>query len=547
MEQQLSEAQPARAPLPEASAERIEYLIRESRAPATRRAYRADWLAFQRWCELRGHAAQPAGPAVVAAYLAEASQLTGSDGHPLYAPNTLARWVAGINHAHTMAGLPAPGTSPLVTATLAGIRRDAHRPVRRAQALTLDLLRPVIAAIDIATWPAAVIGHRDRLVLLVGFATAMRRSELAGLLVGDVTDAGVEGIRIRLRHSKTDQERAGAWRPVPCATDPRDCPVCAWVSWRRLCGPGPGLPQRTETMARILDHDPTRHACRQRLEPYLTGFRQPTSAEGPGAPVAFQPLLRTWLAADGLASAFAPLAPLADKARELATFVGVDPAELTGPGGVRAAVASLAYRLGPQVVLGALRSIAERLTTRIAALIHDGLVVPLSGVLVELTGLLDALSVDPLLADFTDVRDRLTALVEGLRPSTVLAAPLAAFDGLRHTLETFDPLEPVRAVVDGLRAEIDAFAHDFAPSTLLAPLLTAYDDLAHLIGGFDVAGLLEPVLGALAEIGRVIDQGMDGVIDALAKLKAACASDGGPVPGLDVSVAASVDVGGLGL
>lgn len=253
------------------------------------------------------------------------------------------------------------------------------------------------------------------------------------------------------------------------------------------------------------------------------------------------------LAADGLASAFAPLSPLADKVRQVAAFVGVEEAELAGPGGIRAAIASLASRLGPDVVLGILRSVATRLTDRIAALVHDGLVVPLTQVVGELTGLLNALSTEALLADLTAIRERLIALVEGLRPSTVLAAPLAAFDGIQHTLETFDPLAPVRTVVDGLRAEIDAFAHDFAPSTLLAPLLTLYDDLARLIGSFDVAGLLEPVLGALAEIGRVIDHGMDGVIDALEKLKAACASDGGPIPGLDVSVAASVDVGGLGL
>lgn len=252
------------------------------------------------------------------------------------------------------------------------------------------------------------------------------------------------------------------------------------------------------------------------------------------------------LAAGGLAGAFAPLGPLADKARELAAFAGIDPAELVGPGGVRAAIASLAERLGPDAVLDVVRSIATRLTARVAALVHDGLVVPLTRVVTELTGLLDALSIDALLGDVASVRDRLTALVDGLRPTTVLAAPLAAFDGLRQTLQDFDPLAPVRAVVDGLRTEIDAFAHDFAPSTLLAPLLTLYDDLAQLIGDFDVAGLLEPVLTALAEIGRVVDHGMDGVIDALARLKAACAGDGGPIPGLDVSVAASVDLGGLG-
>ena len=76
-----------------------------------------------------------------------------------------------------------------------------------------------------------------------------------------------------------------------------------------------------------------------------------------------------------------------------------------------------------------------------------------------------------------------------------------------------------------------------------------YDDLAALIGAFDVAGLLEPVLdrARTSSSGRST-RGMDEVIDALAELKEACESDGGPIPGLDLSIAASVDVGGgLGL
>ena len=149
---------------------------------------------------------------------------------------------------------------------------------------------------------------------------------------------------------------------------------------------------------------------------------------------------------------------------------------------------------------------------------------------------------EALLAELTAVRSRLVALVEGLRPSTVLAAPLAAFAALQHTLDTFDPMGPVRAVVDGLRAEITGFAHDLAPSTLLAPLLTLYDDIVAAVAAFDVAGLLEPVLAALHAI---VEQGMDEVIDALGRLKVACESEGGPIPGLDLSISASVDVGGL--
>jgi hypothetical protein len=250
------------------------------------------------------------------------------------------------------------------------------------------------------------------------------------------------------------------------------------------------------------------------------------------------------ITASGLGAALTPLSPALDKVRQLAAFVGIDPATIDGAAGARVALAALAERLGPDSIIGTLGSVLTHLTDRALTIIRDGLLAPLRGVVAELIGLLDALSLEPLVGRFTEIRDRLTGIVGGLRPSAVLAGPIAAFDAIKDTLAAFDPMGPARAVVDGLKSEITAFATDLAPSRLLAPVLTVYDDIAAGIGAFDVAGLVEPVLNALHEIGRIIDQGIDAVIAALGSLKAACESEGGPIPGLDLSIAASVDVGG---
>jgi hypothetical protein len=250
------------------------------------------------------------------------------------------------------------------------------------------------------------------------------------------------------------------------------------------------------------------------------------------------------LVAGGLGAAFAPWSPALAIGRRLLAVVGItEPAPNLG-----AALADALESIGPEPILAPFAAIVETTLGRLTQLVHDGVVAPLTSGVAELQALLDALSVQTLLGDIEGVRTDLLALVEGIRPATVLAGPITTFEDLRHTLATLDPLAPVRIAVATLRATADRFTAEFAPSVLLAPVIAVYDDIAALVGAFDVAGLLEPVLGALNDLDRQVDEGMDEVIDALERLKAACSSDGGPIPGLDLSVAVSVDVGGaLGL
>ena len=96
------------------------------------------------------------------------------------------------------------------------------------------------------------------------------------------------------------------------------------------------------------------------------------------------------------------------------------------------------------------------------------------------------------------MKDDLLGLVDAVRPEHVLSDVIAHVHRPADTLHALDPLAPIRIAVETLRSTVDTFTHEFAPSKLLAPVVTVYDDLAALIGAFDVAGLLEPVLTALA-------------------------------------------------
>ena len=73
---------------------------------------------------------------------------------------------------------------------------------------------------------------RDRALILLGFAAALRRSELAALDVADLEFVR-EGLVVHLRRSKTDQEGQGRKIGVPWGRTSA-CPVKAVEKWLQV-------------------------------------------------------------------------------------------------------------------------------------------------------------------------------------------------------------------------------------------------------------------------------------------------------------------------
>ena len=186
-------------------------------APATLRAYKADLANFKAWCLERKLDPMPATPEIVGAYLADAGRG--------YALSTLRRRVAAIARAHRIAKQPLDTRHPAIRETLRGIARTHGEPPRRSAALTTaEIWRlVVVCGTDIA-------GIRDRALFLVGFAGALRRSELVGLDVEHVTWTK-EGLRLLIVRSKTDKEGAGAEIGIPRGQAAETCPVAALRLW----------------------------------------------------------------------------------------------------------------------------------------------------------------------------------------------------------------------------------------------------------------------------------------------------------------------------
>jgi site-specific recombinase XerD len=203
-------------PLPAREVATAAEYARAEKAEATRRAYRSDFELFRAWCAERHVSVLPASPESVAAFLAHEAERQ-------VRPSTIGRRVAAIRYAHKLAGLPLPTDDERVRATMRGIRRSLGTARAKKTPATVER---IVAMAPLAGGGLANI--RDRALLLFGFASAMRRSELAALDFEDI-DETAEGLRVTIRRSKTDQEGHGDVIAVPRGTIA--CPVAALKAW----------------------------------------------------------------------------------------------------------------------------------------------------------------------------------------------------------------------------------------------------------------------------------------------------------------------------
>lgn len=211
-----------------AFADRARDYAQDARSANTRRAYRSDVRAFASWCARKGFEPLPAHPSTVLSYL--------MDHTTTLKVTTLQRRLAAIRESHAAAGHGLDTSSHAFRSSWSGIKRRHGQPAAKKRPLmTVDLRKAVVVLPDTLT------GIRDRALLLVGFAAALRRSELAGLKItaraggGWIEETG-DGLVIRLGRSKTDQQGEGAEIGVPYGSNPETCPVRSYRAWISTAG-----------------------------------------------------------------------------------------------------------------------------------------------------------------------------------------------------------------------------------------------------------------------------------------------------------------------
>jgi integrase len=166
--------------LPQEVSDTVRKYVSQSLSENTRRAYRADLDHFIAW-----GGSIPCPAETLAEYLAaHADKL---------APATLVRRIASIGKAHAAMSKPNPAETELVRATIRGIKRNRSKAQTQAKPLLKEDLFAVLQAMG-----EDIHATRDKALLLIGFASAMRRSELVALNVE----------HIRTRPAGSDPDRA---------------------------------------------------------------------------------------------------------------------------------------------------------------------------------------------------------------------------------------------------------------------------------------------------------------------------------------------------
>ena len=194
-----------------------------ARGPGTLRTYRSSWRAYQAWCAELGRVPLSGDPRLLAMYAVHCADRGLS-------VSSLRVHLAAILDAHRLVGLSLDSTDPRLAMVVEGIVRSrGTRPRRQAAAAVPEILRRMLAA---RPAPPSPLGLRDRALLLLGFAAALRRSELVALDLGDVVPVAGRGLRVLVRRSKTDQRGAGQEVAIRANhAEPALCPVLALEAW----------------------------------------------------------------------------------------------------------------------------------------------------------------------------------------------------------------------------------------------------------------------------------------------------------------------------
>jgi len=195
--------------------------LRNSKSENTLRAYQSDYNDFSLFCSKNGFQAMPTQPKILALYITHLSSYSKY--------STLKRRLASISILHKTKGHYIDTKHPIIMENLMGIKRTNGSNQKGKKPLLINDLKILINAIDQSN-EKDKRKIRDKALILIGFSSGFRRSELVDIEYEDLEFVS-EGVKIFVKRSKTDQSGEGMTKAIPYFDNENFCPVIALKNW----------------------------------------------------------------------------------------------------------------------------------------------------------------------------------------------------------------------------------------------------------------------------------------------------------------------------
>ena len=191
-------------------------VISAALAENTRIAYQKGWRSFCKFCSEAQINPLSASPEVVADFLVQLATQPSSSSGKVLSMGTVSIYRSAVNSKFQESGRLSPTHHPTVNSTVKGLARIRGTNCRQVRALREHEIKQMINKCG-----NTPIGKRDAAILAVGFAGALRRSEICSLTISDIEfveptyNDNSQKLLIYIRKSKTDQEARGHKIAIP--------------------------------------------------------------------------------------------------------------------------------------------------------------------------------------------------------------------------------------------------------------------------------------------------------------------------------------------
>ena len=196
--------------------------LKSSKANNTVRAYKSDFNDFGLFCAQNGFKSLPSEPKIVSLYL---THLSTRD----IKMSTLKRRLVSIGVIHKLKGHYLDTKHPIIIENIMGIKRRKGSFQKGKKPLLINNLKLIINVIDEYN-EEDIKKLRDRSIILMGFCGGFRRNEIVSIDYDDL-DFVTEGLKIKLKRSKTDQFGEGSVKGLPYFDNSVYCPVLSLKNW----------------------------------------------------------------------------------------------------------------------------------------------------------------------------------------------------------------------------------------------------------------------------------------------------------------------------